>query len=136
MDVTIGKLVHRIRWDHGSLRLENRYFDKQGLLKHPFSGPTRHGTSHLATKAECLRLFGNNPGRFTHAAQGHLTVGVDQLGQLAVFDAAGALVCMFRLWKEQVAAWMPDGTRFGPPALSGGPTTPNALRSTLPTMPR
>jgi hypothetical protein len=129
MGVKIGKLMHLILWNDGPLMLKNSYSDKDGLVKDAITHTVLKEAlwSHAATKKECVRLLGKESRRFTLAAQAHLTLFVDKLGQLAVFDAAGALVCIFCFVREQVAAWMPDGTRFGPPALSGGPAAPDAL---------
>jgi hypothetical protein len=126
MTVTIGKRIHLIQWERGPLVL--RHMDKEDFLKlQPSSTAAMYWSYHRATKKDCLRLLGNHSKRFTLAAEALITVFIDKLGQLAVFDAAAELVCMFYFSREQVAAWMPDGTRYGSPALSGGPAAPDAL---------
>jgi hypothetical protein len=65
--------------------------------------------------------------RFLAAATLDLTVVVDAFGQLALF-AGDRLLCMFFVFRHQVAGWMPDGTRFGPPSISQGPETPGARK--------
>ena len=52
---------------------------------------------------------------------------VDFLGQVAILDRNGALVCMFFVFRDKIAAWMPDGTRVGPVPMIGGPPTPDGL---------
>ncbi|MCI0464449.1 MAG: hypothetical protein L0Z62_46545 [Gemmataceae bacterium] len=126
MTVAIGKRIHLIQWDCGPLVLQ--HMDKQDYLKLQFiSTAAKDWSSHRATKKECLRLLGNHSKRFVLAAKGQITLFVDKLGHLAVVDAAGELVCMFCFLREQVAAWMPDGTRYGPPTLSRGPAAGDAL---------
>ncbi len=55
---------------------------------------------------------------------------VDVFGQVALFDKADRLIAMFFAFRGQVAAWTPDGTRFGPSLgatpLIDGPATRNA----------
>jgi hypothetical protein len=53
-------------------------------------------------------------------------VGLDVFGQLAVLRDA-TLVCMFQYRRGKLAAWTPDGVRYGPPEVTGGPETPGAL---------
>jgi hypothetical protein len=50
----------------------------------------------------------------------------DRYGQIAVFDRAGMLVCMFMAFRDRHAAWLPDGSRCGSAALGLGPETPGA----------
>src|SRR5262249_24715110 len=64
---------------------------------------------------------------FVDAAEGRLTVLIDPSGEVAVFNSGGNLICMFFVFRNQFAAWRPDGTRYGPASLTGGPPTPDAL---------
>lgn len=59
---------------------------------------------------------------------GGLQVQVDYLGQIIVHDFYEDLVAVFFLFRDDFAAWMPDGTRLGDPDLIGGPPTPDAAR--------
>jgi hypothetical protein len=70
---------------------------------------------------------GERSDRFNGILTGQLVILVDKFGQLTVRDRSGQLVCMFFFYRNQFAAWMPDGTRLGPAALIGGAATPNAL---------
>jgi hypothetical protein len=65
--------------------------------------------------------------RFRQAIQGRVTVVVDLYGQIIVWSRAMELLCMFFVFRDKFAAWMPDGTRYGPPSLTGGPETVGAL---------
>jgi hypothetical protein len=53
---------------------------------------------------------------------------VDIYGQVAILDQSHSLIVMFFFFRGQFAAWMPDGTRFGPATVTGGPETPGALK--------
>ena len=72
----------------------------------------------------------NQTHRFVACARGDLTAVVDVFGQIAIFDKADRLIAMFLAFRGQVAAWTPDGTRFGPSQganpLIDGPASPNA----------
>src|SRR5205807_1427060 len=68
-----------------------------------------------------------DPKRFTLAAETDVLAVADRFGQVAIFDCTHELVCMFFAFRDRLAAWMPDGTRFGPAAITGGPPTPDAL---------
>ncbi len=52
-----------------------------------------------------------------------LFVLVDFIGQVSIHERFGKLVCMFYIFRNQLAGWMPDGTRIGPPHLTGGPAS-------------
>jgi MoxR-vWA-beta-propeller ternary system domain bpX1 len=127
LTVQIGKLIHLLRWDNGPLVLQRSYLDKQQILKSAFGNRTGM-TGHEATNLHRARGPCGDPMRFVVAAEAALTVLVDRFGQIAVLEEAGTLICMFRFSREMVAAWMPDGTRYGPPLLSGGPAAPDALQ--------
>jgi hypothetical protein len=60
--------------------------------------------------------------------QGRLSFVLDRFGQVAVLDQGRKLVAMFIAFRDRAAAWLPDGTRQGSPALSLGPATPDAAR--------
>ena len=53
-------------------------------------------------------------------------VGLDVFGQIA-FVRGGSVACVLLYRRGQLAAWAPDGTRYGPADLTGGPPTPGAL---------
>src|SRR5205814_1668486 len=57
-----------------------------------------------------------------------LKVLVDTLSQVTVLDLVDdSVVCMFYVFRDQIAAWMPDGTRVGPVPIIGGRATPDGL---------
>jgi hypothetical protein len=53
-------------------------------------------------------------------------VGLDGFGQIA-FVRDGVVACMLIFRRGKLAAWTPDGVRYGPAELTGGPETPAAL---------
>lgn len=53
-------------------------------------------------------------------------VGLDGFGQIT-FVRDGVVACMLIFRRGKLAAWAPDGVRFGPAELTGGPETPAAL---------
>jgi hypothetical protein len=67
-----------------------------------------------------------DPERFTQAISGEVLVVGDRYGQAIVFDRRQRLVCMFFAFRQSLAGWMPDGTRFGPTWITGAPETPGA----------
>ncbi len=127
MVIHVGKHVSLIRWDlekltvstvdEGSTRSEHDIIDLAAR-------PPGHALDPLPPLAR-LR-----PRRFVACARAELTAVVDIFGQVALFDARNRLVAMFLAFRSQVAAWTPDGTRFGPAQgptpLIDGPATRNA----------
>jgi len=51
---------------------------------------------------------------------------IDRYNHIAVLGRSGELLCLFYVTREEVAAWLPDGTRLGPRRLIGGEPTPGA----------
>jgi hypothetical protein len=121
--VTIGKHTHLIRWDKGTLELSrNEERDPERLLARAF------GDSHMATVAARPRSKTSLLWRrFVAGCSAFgLIVLVDIFGQIALLDRNRQLVAMFFIFRDQVAAWLPDGTRFGPVSIIGGPPAPDA----------
>jgi hypothetical protein len=66
--------------------------------------------------------------RFNYVVEADgLVAALDRFGQLSILDRNRNLVCMFLARRNQIGVWMPDGTRAGSAALTGGPPTPGAL---------
>jgi hypothetical protein len=59
---------------------------------------------------------------------GPLAAVVDRMGQVVLTNLTGEVVAMFHVRREKIAAWIPDGTYWGDPALIGGPETPGGAR--------
>jgi hypothetical protein len=103
-----------IRWDTGRLELNRddtaeRFVQLGGPVAMPQSLPTAN------------RGLGYDGRRFVQAVEhGGLRVLIDRYNHLAALGPNGELVCMFYINGEEVAAWMPDGTRWGSRRLVGG----------------
>jgi hypothetical protein len=59
---------------------------------------------------------------------GPLAAVVDRMGQIVLTKLTGEVVAVFHVRREKIAAWIPDGTFWGDPALIGGPETPGGAR--------
>lgn len=125
LTVRVGGWWHLLCWNSGildhvrgqgddGLKLRERL--KAARLPHP-------GAAVRSANLIWSRL-GYDLKRFTAYAQmDGLTLVVDTFGQLIVLDDSQQLVCMFFVFRNQLAGWLPDGTRFGSAALTGGPET-------------
>jgi hypothetical protein len=68
-----------------------------------------------------------DPSRFEASARGiGLVAVVDAFGQVALADARGTLIALLAFSYGSLAAWMPDGARFGSVRLTGTAATPGA----------
>jgi hypothetical protein len=122
--VDVGKGAHLLNWRDGPLRLGYHKSTVNTLAQLAVEeGFELTGQVADHGLLECVRY---DARRFVAKAWGTLLVTVDVFGQVAVFapQQNQRLVAMFHFFRKEVAGWMPDGTRFGPPALVGGPTTP------------
>jgi hypothetical protein len=109
-----------IRWDTG--RLELIRHDPAFRLEE-LGGPVAMSRS-LPT---ANRGLGYDGRRFVQIVEhGGLRVLVDRYNHLAALGPNGDLVCMFYLNGEEVAAWMPDGTKWGSRRLVGGGPNPSS----------
>jgi hypothetical protein len=113
----IGKLIHYLDWERGKL--------KHCLLPDRDPAARRLPSARPARKGRRLQIPGCDPKRFGAAVESRLRAAVDVFGQVALFERQG-LACMFYAFRQQLVAWMPDGTRWGPPSLSGCVETPGA----------
>jgi hypothetical protein len=96
-DATYG---FALLWNEGELRCTR--------LRDPIEGGVN------GTRAGIPAFLHYDPERWLFGAQRLLTAASDRYGQVALFDARGNLVCMFFAFRNRLAGWMPDGTRFGP----------------------
>jgi hypothetical protein len=123
----IDKRMHLIRWDQGSLILQS---GRQSLAAFRLAlmqaGLANGGLAALPSNLPSwMRNDAGN--RYLAAACGRLLAVLDRFGEVALFEHSGELVCMFFAFRLQIAAWMPDGTCYGPPSLLDRPVTPGAL---------
>ena len=109
-----------IRWDQGRLEVVHR--EVYSILS-KLGGVVAQSRSLPTGRVE-LR---HDPMRFVqHVEHDGLCFLIDRYNHIAVQGRSGELLCLFYVTREEVAAWLPDGTRLGPRRLIGGESTPGA----------
>jgi hypothetical protein len=124
MILSVGHHMHIIHWAPPEIVMEHvKQSSLSKIGSHVLEYPQIRATSQ--NLPPWVRY---DPKRFTVAGRSGVIVVGDAFGQVSVFDGGGRLVCMFFVFRDQIAAWMPDGTRHGPASIVGGPSTPGALK--------
>jgi hypothetical protein len=125
LGIQVGHWVHLVRWDNQELTLSRSNKNLQTMLEdHNIFPNRRKAAVEVIPNVSQVKY---DTHRFQAAARwGDLTAIVDRCGQVAIFDREKNLITMFFIHRDRIAAWMPDGTRLGPPSLTGGPVTPDA----------
>jgi hypothetical protein len=126
-----GKFTHILRWDHGKLEATHKIGRVAFTHAGRKSGAASADGAGIVVHAEhgrppMLNLDAARFAKFAFAPCG-LCFVTDVYGQLFVLTPDGACVAAFFVYRATVAAWLPDGTRYGPSSLTGGSTTPDAL---------
>lgn len=123
-----GKFTHILRWDHGKLEATHKIGRVAYAARSGRFGPEGAGivAEALHGRPPMLNLDAARFAKFAFAPCGLCFVS-DVYGQLFVLTPDGACVAAFFVYRATVAAWLPDGTRYGPSSLTGGSTTPDAL---------
>lgn len=120
MTIALGRKRHLLSWKEGPLQHSYEHTDK----KYPLlsgTGPHQVGARHPFTEYD--------PNRFATMASNVLDVFIDLAGQVIVFDPMrDRLVCIFKIRRRSLAAWLPDGTWYGPSDMIGGPADADALQ--------
>jgi hypothetical protein len=129
-----ARLVHIVRWD-GKQLLTYPITYRPGnpttletIVRRELSGVAVREPGMRATRWRVPEFVQNDASRWITAAEAELTAVVDRYGQIALFDRDKKLAAMFFVWRKEVAAWLPDGTLFGPPRVTGSPISPDARR--------
>jgi hypothetical protein len=123
----VGKWTHLLRWDAGLLVRSSRGNYAEFVRRQVTGAGLRTASQEASPDLVKVRDLCYDNQRFASGVAGELFLLVDTFGQLAVCDrTSGDLLVMFFIFREQVAAWMPDGTRYGPASITGGPATPGA----------
>jgi hypothetical protein len=127
-----GKFTHLLRWDRD--RLEISFLQGRQDI-HAFQ---RRAKEHASLNPACaVARPGVRPGNLKTEPAHFRTVAqspagavfaTDHLGQVYVFGRDGKPAAMLFVYRSTVAAWLPDGTRYGPAGITGGPTSPGALQ--------
>lgn len=126
-----GKFTHVLRWDAGKLEATHKIGRVAFTHAGRKSGAASADGHGIVVNAEhgrppMLNLDAARFAKFAFAPCGLCFVS-DVYGQLFVLTPDGACVAAFFVYRATVAAWLPDGTRYGPSSLTGGSTTPDAL---------
>ena len=109
-----------IRWDQGRLDV---VVDEADSLLDQVGGVVAVSRS-VPTGNDGL---GYDSTRFVQMIENRgLVILIDRYNHLVVLDRGGGLVCMMFVSRRECAAWLPDGTMFGPRRLLGGEPTPGA----------
>jgi hypothetical protein len=117
-----GRHAHLVRWDRDRLEMTRREGAVHGLVAKVFG---QVPPSFPVPASRPRPRWSPDPRRIIATVrQGRLVLAVDRFGQVAVLGPAEDLVCMFFFFRDQAAAWAPDGSRMGPVPLIGGPETP------------
>jgi hypothetical protein len=123
--ITIDRRFHLVEWASGTLI--HRYTEDS--MNAAWSVAHLRRTLDERTQA----LPGRVPGflgydrvRFRLAAWRNLIAVVTMYGEVFLFEHTGEVVCGFFAFRDDLAAWMPDGTCLGPEALLGQRETPAA----------
>jgi hypothetical protein len=102
-----------IRWDQGRLQVTRQ---EAATLQEQQGGTVAVSRS----LSPAFPGSGYDPQRFVQLADHDgLQILIDRYNHLAVLDRSGTLICMFFVTREEVAAWLPDGTCWGSRRLIG-----------------
>jgi hypothetical protein len=121
--VKAGRHAHLVRWDLDRLELVRAVGSVANLIDRVY------GKSRVVDMVGASRPRPGtvaDPKRIIATARhAGLTLAVDRFSQVLILQPREELVCMFYFSLDQAAAWAPDGSKVGPPALLGGPETPH-----------
>ena len=109
-----------IRWGQG--RLDLVFQDADSLLE-------QIGNVVAVSRSVPRRSDGPgyDPDRFVQTIETRaMRILIDRYNHVVILGRGGDLVCMMFVSCHEFAAWLPDGTMFGPRRLIGGEPTPNA----------
>jgi hypothetical protein len=128
LSLVIDRKVHLARWDRGALELSLAEGTPRRVLQQEFAdtGISTEGTRALPGRIPAF--LKDDPVRFRLAAWRNLIAVVDPYGEVFLFEQTGDLVCAFFAFRQDLAAWMPDGSCLGSEALLGRPATAGAAR--------
>jgi hypothetical protein len=126
--LAIDRTIHLVRWDKGQLEIALSRGDMREVLRAELADSSLSAQGTRALPGRVPGFLRYDPTRFRLAAWHNLVAVVDSYGEVFLFEHTGDLVCVFFAFRQQMAAWMPDGTCLGAEALLGRPATPEAAR--------
>jgi hypothetical protein len=121
LTMQVGKMTHLVRWDGPALDVKMTLSDKAAFLRQELAHTNLRTGRIRLTRQSLPKSVEYDMRRFNAGVIDVLNVAVDSFGQVAVLEYTGELVCMFFVFRDQFAAWLPDGTRCGPASVIGGP---------------
>jgi len=130
MTLRVGERTHLLHWAEEALRITRIGSDALDTIYPALAGTLLKRAFQRATTGEPPQPWEQvwyDRKRFLSWAIARVAVTVDVFGEVAVYSLAQELVCMFFVFRDKFAAWMPDGTCFGPQASTGHAPTPLAL---------
>jgi hypothetical protein len=136
VSVTLGECwllwqahVHNylIRWDRGQLVLSYGRGNSDTFLQRELAHTSLFPDGEPARPNRLPPGLAYDPERFIAAAWSNLVAVVDLYGQVYFVNQASQLICQFFPYQQRIAAWLPDGTCYGPKVLLGRTATPGAL---------
>src|SRR5262249_24427096 len=130
LTLRVGDHVHQLCWAVGPLLVKSWRKITPAALKRFLADRGLTSSSSMAGGRDLPPAWWTEAWydrkRFMLSALGNLVLTVDVFGQIAVWAPPRELLCMFFVFRDKLAAWLPDGTRYGPASLTGGPATPDA----------
>ncbi|HWE40626.1 MAG TPA: hypothetical protein VG406_29035 [Isosphaeraceae bacterium] len=120
-----GRVTHVLSWISGPLEIDR--VPSRREAGDPESSPWLVGNEHAVAAEPPWRYVVDLRRFVVHGTCDGLTVLTDVFGQVAVLGGGNHLAAMFFVFRDRLAGWLPDGTRFGPPSLIGGPASPEAF---------
>jgi hypothetical protein len=120
------KVAHLIRWDGQKLQCKRHRGVAGAFLRAELAGTSLSLDGITAQGGALPGFLDHAPPRSQAVAHGPLLAAVDAVGQVALFESNGRLVCMFFVGDGDLAAWAPPDVGMGPARLLGGPPTPGA----------
>jgi hypothetical protein len=123
-----------VRFGDASLKIDNDAFLhhidwRRGRLSTSVGERAGRGAEAIRENPGGLPKWLAHDKRFVRCNEGWLIAVVDVFGQIALFEHNQQLICLFFTFRDRFAAWAPDGTRYGAPALLGTQPTPGAAET-------
>jgi hypothetical protein len=124
--VSIDRRAHLFSWGSGVLTHEEGYGEETRGLAHSWRADQGNWSAYRAVPVQVPAFLNFDRSRFRSATSQNLIAVVTLFGEVFLFEHTGELVCGFFVFRQQAAAWLPDGTRWGAEALLNRPQTPGA----------
>jgi hypothetical protein len=120
LSIQIGQVMHLLHWQQDHLVCKHSRSNRLTFMeKELSSGRIIVVKGSVVRKHWLCENAAYDPQRFVAGVFEDVHIAVDIFGHVVVWNCAGKLICMFHVFRERLAGWMPDGTHFdGPRAAS------------------